>query len=416
MSEIPPPSTPANPDRLRPGCYALSYTVIYDPLGLSGPQSFFGSLRVSDQDDEIRFSADLYRSGTFSPIDPTGPNPEVYVEMPDARQGVPILPINGYDSYLRGLDLRPAFGGGLAIQFERYGYTKTSPSRNEWSFGGSFEASLERGCAGRTVPSPDDYWVGTSRDGSGELVGVLTLAWASPFLRSATIQFAHEDGAELPLDNGQGLAWADIFRRIGWELTVNQSRIKADPPTSGAWEKADLHAGMLATREVADLDATWFYHLLCVKTLSTAIGSGGIMYDSGNDDVNHIPREGAAVSSEFLFGTDPKYGTAAGHRRADVLGAYFRGAVHEIGHAMGLFHDHTGCFFMAPTDRVADLATASSPFPDNIVYDHSTSDRHRLRHLPDVQVRPGGVPSNGGELMDTPPVPPLPVPCRTDLR
>ena len=52
---------PDHTGRLAPGCYVMTYTVNNDPLGESEPQKFFGTLRVADQDDEVRFSGDLYR-------------------------------------------------------------------------------------------------------------------------------------------------------------------------------------------------------------------------------------------------------------------------------------------------------------------------------------------------------------------
>ena len=44
---------------------------------------------------------------------------------------------------------------------------------------------------------------------------------------------------------------------------------------------------------------------------------------------------------------------------------------------------------MRTTEKVAAAATPARPFPGNIVMSFSSDDQHRLRHWPDVVVRPG---------------------------
>jgi len=61
---------------------------------------------------------------------------------------------------------------------------------------------------------------------------------------------------------------------------------------------------------------------------------------------------------------------------------------------MGLQHNPVNSIMM-DTAKVAGLGVAT-PFPDNIVMSFAADDRHRLRHWPDLVVRPGTPVKDGG--------------------
>jgi hypothetical protein len=219
----------------------------------------------------------------------------------------------------------------------------------------------------------------------GTRVGELALGWASPFFRKAVIEIGHVEGCEIPLSNGNGVGWEEIFEKVDWDVEARVSG--ALPPSDREeWTDRDLHAEMLESREQIDLDSTWWYHLLCVPRLRKA--RYGLFYDWGGADMNDVPREGAAIASHSRFPDEESFGALRGTRVGESPETYFRTAVHEVGHLLGLVHSQNGNHLMSRTDAIAKRGE----FPHGILFEHSREDARLLRHLPDPWVRPGGVP------------------------
>lgn len=129
------------------------------------------------------------------------------------------------------------------------------------------------------------------------------------------------------------------------------------------------------------------------------------MYDAFATDSNNVPREGAAVSSHWVIPDADPWGLVKGMRFGTAAGPYFRTVVHEIGHAMGLFHNTVDNGFMNTTNVIASAGTAVTPFPNNVQWSFAPDDQKRLRHYPDIFVRPGGT-AFGTASTTSPPISP----------
>jgi hypothetical protein len=162
-------------------------------------------------------------------------------------------------------------------------------------------------------------------------------------------------------------------------------------------------------RQTRDLDQTWHCHLLCVPRI---VGfERGVMYQAYGTDANDaMPHEGVALAGDWPIppkepGAPNPWGKAAGKKFSDVMPAYFRAAVHEVGHAFGLKHNADDNGFMNTTDVIAARSLNSGAgqlkkeFPDNIVWSFHPRDRLRLQHEPDVRVRPGTAYDNAREIL-----------------
>ena len=140
-----------------------------------------------------------------------------------------------------------------------------------------------------------------------------------------------------------------------------------------------MHETMLKRRRRVDLDSESRYHVLCVRRLSST--ERGLMYDNAATDSNDVPREGIGIGTGWVA-AQPFWGSLVGRRFGEATSSYFRTALHEVGHAMGLQHNVADFGVMNTTDVLARRATQPA-FPENALWSFAADDRHRLRHLPD---------------------------------
>ncbi len=273
------------------------------------------------------------------------------------------------------------------------------------------------------------FLTGDVTNDDGTPVGSVELRWISNYLREAQIGIEVAPGLKLPLASQRGVevkpgsqlakllpgaallanqaaatfepprasagncTVQSIFEAIGWRITFARpviSSIKAD-----VWQDLDLTTEMLKLRATADYDRQWIYHALVVPRFTTQqYLFFGKMYTGVGVDTDLVPREGLVVAAKAQFTEDAQFGSAAGKALQDVPAAAFCNFMHELGHTMGLLHRYRGNGFMQELLYFAlvDTAPGERKFPENLGFHYDPKDVLRLRHHPDIWVRPGGVP------------------------
>jgi hypothetical protein len=193
-----------------------------------------------------------------------------------------------------------------------------------------------------------------------------------------------------------GVTWKTVFNKVGWDITLSVSDDNVKEPPGGVWRKEDANKALGAWRDQSNLDVEWRYHILAVRQIDFPDGERGLMYDEIAIP-NQYPREGLMVASHWSFPDSDPWGLVKGMRAGTTV-TFFRTAVHELGHAMDLEHNEIGNHFMAGTPSIAEHAasTPETPFPTNIEWSYSREDEHRLRHWPDLIVRPGATNRRAG--------------------
>jgi hypothetical protein len=425
-SSLPEPIPAPAADRppLADGCYLIHFTPT-DPAAVGSALGYEGTLRVETTTGRAIASGDLYQRA----LDDSGQFKQIRRHPND---GIPIFPIGQYRYYLRVTDLVAA-DGGFDLTFEPNQFLATfvnllHGSQGQWLAEDSLTVRMRAASADpppddppppddfpppEEFPSPERCFVGAVRNRGGAIVGTLQIGFVSPSLRKATIEIDRVPCVGVPHDNGAGEDWTSVFAKVGWDVAVVQANSDIVGPSGPSWNDIEAHATMLRRRRRTDLDTEWYYYVLCVRridiqrgTLSglpdeqakkeaTANGERGFMFDQGLGDSNHVPREGLLVASDWNIPDLPAWGLVRGKQLGDTAG-YFRTAVHELGHAMGLVHNSIDNGFMNTTDNVAadsvvDHGGGPVPFPNNVLWSFAPDDSHRLRHWPDIVVRPGGL-------------------------
>lgn len=380
---------------LRGGCWLISYTPLLSPL-----IAFDGTLRVETHAGGRTASGDLYQRRPIL-LNPVNPSP-VLGPGPNPAKGIPVFPRAQYRHYLRVTSLPEffTFGNSFNLGFEMYRFTSASGT---WASQGAFNATMVWMAAPSGYPSTHDYIEGDVRDATGRVVGRLKAGWVSPRLRRISVEIDTVAGCERPVNNGAGLGWAQIFDAINWDTTVLLGDTNVAQPSGASWSDAEMHAAMLARREAVSLDAQWRYHLLAVRNIDST--PRGIMYDAFGTDSNNVPREGVGIATHWTIPDTAEWGLVRGQRFGAAAAPFFRTAVHELGHALGLFHNTVDNGFMNTTDVIAGNATSTTPFPNNIKWAFADDDLKRLRHYPDIFIRPGGT-AFGTASTATPPITP----------
>ena len=370
---------------LRAGCYLLRYTPL-PPATAVAPVHYDGTLRVQRDGANTIASGDLYLHRPHVRL-PFGRRPAAALSEPNPAAGIPIFPRSRYRYYVRVTQIvRRAAGTHFTLGFELHRFDHATKS---WSNEGAFTADMHWSAAPSGYPSSSDYLTGEVRTSSGSMRGHLTMGWVSKHLRRAVIEIDRVGASEAALANSAGVDWRAIFEQVGWEVTVDESDASLSEPSGESWSDAEMHAEMLARRDSADLDREWRYWLICVRRLDST--DRGIMFDAFGGDSNNIPREGAGISSHWQIPNADPWGLVKGMRFGTATDPYYRTAVHELGHAMGLYHNTVDNGFMNTTPEIASSAVPPEQFPQNIQWSHAPDDQKRLRHMPDMWVRPGGV-------------------------
>lgn len=359
---------------LKDGCYFFRF-IPTDIITFH----FEGTLRVQQTPGKTYLlTADLYKVQNYKmPKDSI----EAQVINQPTTGEIPIYPRDSYQFYFKAVGITRT-KKKLKISFEKYGYIKGG--NPIWTESSDFRLEVPLfSVKSWETPAYED----------GRNVGMVNGHWISKYVRATTIEIDKVGSVKFPKGNGNGETWESVFCRIGWKVKPIYSQENIPEPSGKSWSAAELHKKLI--NRDSGIDCEWRYHLLCVKQIDKKIMGipiSGVMYDqekSGYADLNDIPREGAAVAHDWVF---PSWCKKCSGKKLGETDDYFRVALHEIGHAMGLQENNLNYGIMGISE---DIAHGNSNFPYEIDWCFTQTNKDLLGHLADAMVRPGMIKYGG---------------------
>lgn len=210
-------------------------------------------------------------------------------------------------------------------------------------------------------------------------IGRLSLIRVAARARHATVKIHAQGSVKRPDDEK---LWNERLEKAGWSVSVERGSTIEEP---GPWTRNHLNQYFQERIESAAVSGRgpWLYHVLVVDRIRQGQeeneGPLGVMFDIGDNAQGDSPRQGAAIAAKAMIG--PEEGIL--EEDADQ---FHWTALHEFGHMQGLYHNPADRGLMQPRSYRDQPYSAAE---DSV---HSEIDARRLWHLPDLWVRPGGVP------------------------
>lgn len=395
---------------LKNGCYRMKYV----PAVPAKEVLFYeGTLRVmrvnakgeADENGQIKAGGDLYCRLRDTPEgrskDVWKSDPELPLNQETGEQ-IPIFARSDYRYYLEVTQILEVSDHGpnqqgFTARFKVHQYDRNT----NWPNPGTRTILMKRTDKDSERPS---FFGKLMNEESGQVVGTIKMQWVSRYLRRGHILVDRVETVKLPCSQPE---WSKAFEEAGWSMKVTERTVvlKGGGPAKGEWTVSQLHNAMLqakekfrqarelereraakllsageegsenrAAQEKSELDLKaplpwvnpketdlldqeWLYHLFCVEDIKDF--PRGVMYDTYGIDSNNVPREGAAIGCKWKFEDEARWGKARSRgenffRLEDFPLPLRRVAVHEIGHAMGLEHNHQDNGYMNTTDAIAE--------------------------------------------------------------
>jgi hypothetical protein len=385
--------------RLRQGCYQLFLT---PTDGITPFQTrFAGTMRVEISPGDTTISGDLYRIRPFDDLvlEQAG---KIFATR---KPVIPIKPRNRYFSYLRVVGISmpvftprvsvipPVFNlCTISLTVEEFRYTHPTVGQATGSFPQTPDRTLVFVLTKAAIPAGFEApaFEGDVFENGNRLPLKVSLFWVSEFFRRARLELENVTGVAIPGSVGAD-SFQSTYAKAGWDLTVvnGDANIAVPGGVPPAWDRAELHAFMVANRNPAtNLDHEWqTYHVSVPLDFSPDSGIFGIMFDEIGD-----AREGACNFIQNFTGVH-------NDNRARL-----RSAIHEVGHGFnqlhppteGLSNDNSIMSQSGPVRTV--IEDGGGTYPQDINFAFNEHNRHHLIHAPDVVVRPGGEDFTFGHL------------------